>query len=113
LEKLASLESGRNYASLSAPRWSPRFGAGVDGLREIAVHTARNAYCDAISIRASRGGRERERTRNRSAQGADTVENSFHVCGKIVEKMLHYVASFISYSQLRWSLAQTVDHVTE
>jgi hypothetical protein len=23
------------------------------------------------------------------------VENSFHVCGKIVEKMLHYVATFI------------------
>jgi hypothetical protein len=54
-----------------------------------------------------------DQTTNRTIRLRWMVENSFHVCGKIVEKMLHYVASFISYSQLKWSLAQSVDRVTE
>jgi len=40
-------------------------------------------------------------------------KNSFHVCGKIVEKMLHSSSSFIQLLRTTVSVAQTFDLVTD
>jgi len=36
----------------------------------------------------------------------DNVENSFHVCGKIVEKMLHYDLGFIQILRIKVVLSR-------
>lgn len=50
---------------------------------------------------------------NRSTRLRWMVENSFHVCGKIVEKMLHSFSSFIQLLGTMVSNAQVFDPVTD